>query len=424
MAEFFVYDFEYGYAGKCFYTHKHRRISSVFSYAPEYFAKPGAYNIDPAFGMTEGAQYHDKTIPGAFADSAPDHWGRNLIYKRHLYESQREGIAAGELNDIDYLLGVSDITRQGSLRFKTDREGTFIHDSHDVPKLISLPKLLNSTKALESNDSSEAIKYLLDAGSASLGGARPKATVADGGTLYIAKFPHVHDEWDVISWEYVALSLANMAGIDTPDFELIDIEGSKVLLLKRFDRAFTTLWEEGRKGGLPIDQGASGVSDVPRIGYISAMTLLAADDDQHAAYSDICLHMADVSIDYKRDLRELYRRIILSVLINNTDDHLRNHGFLRSGSGWRLSPVFDINPNPYLNAARATSIYGAASREQELRTLKENCVDFMLDSLAAEAILKEVRDAVKAWQDVAAKAGIHKDEINRMRAVFETTVDA
>jgi serine/threonine-protein kinase HipA len=128
--------------------------------------------------------------------------------------------------------------------------------------------------------------------------------------------------------------------------------------------------------------------------------------------------MGDVSVDYKKDLQELYRRIVFSVRINNTDDHLRNHGFLRAGSGWKLSPVFDVNPNPDSNAVRATSIYGTLGRESELRALKENCGDFMLEETTAESIIREVRDAIKSWQEVAAKAGIPKHEIHQLRDAF------
>lgn len=396
MAEFFVYDSEYDFAGKCYYTHKRGRVSSVFSYSPEYIAKSGAYNIDPAFQMVEGPQFGDSTIPRAFADSAPDRWGRNLIYKRHVYESQEKGIASRELSDVDYLLGVSDFARQGSLRYKLAREGVYVHESEDIPKLISLPQLLNSTKAMTSKNSNEAIKYLLNAGSASLGGTRPKATIIDNGKLYIAKFPHVYDEWDVISWEYVALSLARMAGINTPDFELIDVEGNKVLLLERFDR----------------------VVKEDRIGYISAMTLLAAEDGEKADYADICLHLGDVGMDYKNDLHELYRRIVLSLLINNTDDHLRNHGFLRVGSGWKLSPVFDINPNPDHAAGRATSIYGMIGREAGLQALLKNSADFMLSEAAAQSIVRDVRRAARSWRDIARKAGIPQREIDQMKNAF------
>jgi serine/threonine-protein kinase HipA len=217
----------------------------------------------------------------------------------------------------------------------------------------------------------------------------------------------------VISWEYVALSVAHMAGIDTPDFDLVDVEGNKVLLLKRFDRADQA---EADHGGKPVRQR---MEEPYRIGYISAMTLLASDDGRPADYADICLHMSDVSVNYKRDLQELYRRILLSVLINNTDDHLRNHGFLRVGSGWKLSPVFDINPNPQNYAARATSIYGTSGRAAELRALRENCGDFMLGEAAAGAILSEVRDAVKSWRDIARGAGIQRRELEMMSGVLD-----
>ncbi|MDR0853479.1 MAG: HipA domain-containing protein [Clostridiales Family XIII bacterium] len=402
MADFHVYDFENEYVGKCYYTHKRGRLSSMFSYSLDYLSQSGIYNVDPAFQMIEGSQFVDSPIPRAFTDSAPDRWGRNLIYKRHLYEAQVNGVSAKELNDVDYLLGVSDLARQGSLRFKIDKGGAYVHESSEIPKLIALPKLLNSTNALEASGSHEAIKYLLDVGSASLGGARPKATVRDDNGLFLAKFPHIHDEWDVISWEYVALSIAKSAGIDVPDFELVEVDGSKVLLLRRFDRL----------------SNASNAGEISRVGYMSAMTLLGAEDGQKADYADICLHMADVSVDFSRDLSELYRRIILSILINNTDDHLRNHGFLRDGSGWRLSPVFDINPNPERGEARATSIYGQTDRVVALEALRINCSDFKLNEGEAASILKEIREVVKSWRDIAKRAGIHQREIELMETAF------
>jgi serine/threonine-protein kinase HipA len=399
MAEFYVYDNEEGDVGKCYYTHRHGQVSSVFSYSHEYLAKPSAYNIDPALQMVEGSQFTGgSALPRAFMDTAPDRWGRNLIYKRHIQESRLSGTAVRELSDVDYLLGVSDSTRTGSLRYKVSRTDAFVHESKDIPKLISLPKLLDSTRALAGGDSHEAVKYLLDVGTASLGGARPKATVSDEGVLYIAKFPHVSDKWDVISWEYVALVVARAAGIDTPDFKMLDVGGSNVLLLKRFDR--------------------TNAGDV-RIGYISAMTLLGIADGQKADYSDLCLQMGDVCIEYRNDLKELFKRILLSVLINNTDDHLRNHGFLRFGTGWKLSPVFDINPDPNLYATRATSIYGEAFGEAQLHMLQKNCADFMLDSIEAASALKDVKSAVSSWRDVATRVGIAKPEIDGMSGAMD-----
>jgi serine/threonine-protein kinase HipA len=185
------------------------------------------------------------------------------------------------------------------------------------------------------------MKYLLEVGSASLGGARPKASIIDDDKLYIAKFPHQHDTHDVIGLEYKTLQLAQKLGLSVPHFFRERVGRHNVLCLERFDR-----------------KGAE------RIGYISAMTLLGLQDGDQADYADIIRGIRNVSEQPKADLEELFRRIVFSVAVNNTDDHLRNHGFLHGKAGWHLSPIFDVNPNPEKNVARATSIFGATGAER------------------------------------------------------------
>jgi serine/threonine-protein kinase HipA len=288
---------------------------------------------------------------------------------------------------VDYLLGVSDFTRQGDLRFSLEKGGVFHHHSNDAPKLVALPKLLDASHRYVSGKDESAIAYLLDAGSASLGGARPKAAVCDGEDLYIAKFPHRQDSWDVIAWEWASLNVAAEAGISVPENRLVEISGQNVLLVKRFDR------ESGK-----------------RLGYISMMTLLGLTDGEHADYSEIAEKLRNVSVSAKSDLQELFRRIALSLLLNNTDDHLRNHGLLRSGSGWRLSPVFDINPNPDTSAARSTSVFAEMEKEAALAALLANAFAFDLSPQEAADLLSEVSLAVKSIEKFAIHAGIHKSE--------------
>jgi len=185
---------------------------------------------------------------------------------------------------------------------------------------------LNAAEKLERDEpTSEDLRLLLHGGS-SLGGARPKAHVLDThGHLGIAKFPAPqNDEWDVIRWEAVALELAEAGGIDVPEQELHVIEDRPVLVVLRFDR------------------DASG-----RVGYLSAMSMLQARDGERASYLEIAEAIEESSPAVNAALRELWRRIIFTILISNTDDHLRNHGFLRKSiAGWSHSPVFDLNPNP------------------------------------------------------------------------------
>jgi len=393
MGTFFVYND--AYTGKCYWTEKRSRVTGVFTYDEEYLSGSVHWNIDPALSLITGAQASENGLPGAFRDAAPDRWGQTLIRQRHLREKKISGSPVMVLNEVDYLLGVSDMARQGNLRFSLEKGGAFLHPSDEIPKLVALPKLLDAAHRYAAEQDENAILYLLDAGSASLGGARPKAAVADGEDLYIAKFPHRQDRWDVIAWEWVALHVAAEAGIVVPENRLVNMDGQNVLLVKRFDR----------NGG-------------ERIAYISTMTLLGLTDGEQADYSEIAEKLRDVSVAAKEDLRELYRRIALSLILNNTDDHLRNHGLLRSGSGWRLSPVFDVNPNPDSAAARVTSVFGELEKEPAIAALTENADAFGLTAQEASEILSQVSTATRSCGEYATRAGVKKSEREYMLRTF------
>lgn len=393
MGAFHVYNKTY--AGRCYWTERRSNITGVFTYDDDYLSGNGNWAIDPALALVSGAQAAKNGLPGAFRDTAPDRWGRNLIRRRFLRESRASGNRIRNINEIDYLLGVSDFARQGDLRFSLERGGAFQYPSSDVPKLVSLPNLLNAVRIYESEQNEQAISYLLDAGSASLGGARPKAAVYDGEDLYMAKFPHKQDKWDVVAWEWIVLQVAAEAGISVPANKLVKIDGQNVLLVRRFDR-----------------------SGNERIGYISAMTLLGLTDFDQADYSEIAEKIRDICVSVKSDLQELYRRIVLSVLINNTDDHLRNHGFLRSGCGWRLSPVFDINPNPDASALRSTSVFSEVEKEAALEALRVYADAFDLTPQDSATILSEVTTAVKSCTKYADRAGIPKSEQKMLLPAF------
>ena len=385
MAVFSVYNETY--VGKCFWTEKRSRVTSVFTYDDEYLTGKNNWNVDPALTLASGAQPSTNGLPGAFRDAAPDRWGQTLIRHRHLRSSKEHGSPLRAINEVDYLLGVNDITRQGDLRFSLEKGGDFQYPSVDIPKMVALPKLLDAAHHYNAEQNTSAITYLLSAGSASLGGARPKAAVYDGNDLYIAKFPHRQDKWDVVAWEWVSLNVAAEAGIRVPKNRLVNVNGQNVLLVKRFDRA-----------------------GVKRIGYISMLTLLGLADGDHADYSEIVEKLCSASVSVKSDLEELFRRIALSLLLNNTDDHLRNHGLLRNGSGWHLSPVFDVNPNPDITVIRNTSVFAEIEREPALAALSANAPAFDLSAREAGIILSEVEAAVKACKRYAKRAGIPKIE--------------
>ena len=389
--------------GDAYFNFRRGRLSGTFSYDRGYVAQPGAYPIDPSLRLTMGPWALPHGLPGAFSDAAPDRWGRNLIARRLRGEAGTEGRPAPVLDDRDFLLGVSDETRQGALRFTTDADDTFQHPAPDVPKLIALPSLMRAANAVSRNepDTMEAVKTLLDAGTASLGGARPKASVRDGDRLLIAKFAHHADDWNVIAWEKTALDLAEAAGVSVPGRQLVGVEGSPVLLLDRFDR------EAGR-----------------RIGYISAMTLLEGQDGQPRDYTEIAETLPENSSAPTDDLHQLWRRIAFSIAVHNTDDHLRNHGFLRRGSGWKLSPAFDINPNPDLGGQRVTSIGGASTPVDEVNALLLYADNFGLTNAQASVVLREVAEAAEGWQSVALRNGISPAEIARFGPAFNQAISA
>jgi serine/threonine-protein kinase HipA len=330
--------------GQAYVNQRRGRLSSTFAYDPNYLANPNAYAIDPELPLQAGNWAASHELPGALMDAAPDRWGRNLINKR--YPGRR-------LSNLDYLLGVSDISRQGALRFKTEPGGKFQYPDTKVPKLLALPELLDAAMAVDdARHGEDAVRFLLDAGSGSLGGARPKAVVEKDGRLFLAKFPHKNDQGDVIADEYRALTGAQGYGITVPASELVRIGDANVLLVERFDRSY-----------------ASGSCE--RIPYISAMTALSAIDGEQRDYLEIIDFITRFGSHPKQDIDELLRRVRYTIEINNTDDHLRNHGFLYEKGGWRLSPLFDVNPEPNPAVARQTAFGGCTDAQGSLRMIEE-----------------------------------------------------
>jgi serine/threonine-protein kinase HipA len=246
------------------------------------------------------------------------------------------------------------------------------------------------------------VKRLLAAGTGSLGGARPKAAVLDDdGHQMIAKFPHHADAWDVMAWEATALDLAAAAGVQVASHRLVRIEGRHVLLLRRFDRA---------------DDGA-------RIGYISAMTALELHDGQHADYADVADSLTETSARAREDAHQLFRRVAVNVGLNNTDDHLRNHGFLRRRGGWTLSPAFDLNPNPEAEL-RQTTIGGADLPTDEADGLAELARACRLSPSQARSICADVAEAIDDWRGLAVRNGVDEPGLARFEASFTSGLRA
>ncbi len=389
--------------GKLWFHIRGSRESSTFEYDKKWLEHPERFSLEPALNLTEGA-FHTKqgiNIFGAIGDSAPDRWGRVLMRRAETNRARSQNILPSTLLEIDYLLGVSDEARQGALRFSTPQdENIFLAPKQktSIPPLVDLPNLLSATERfIEDNESAADLKLLLVPGS-SLGGARPKASVRDkDGSLAIAKFSRKDDEFNVVVWEAVALTLAKRAGIKVPLYRLETILEKPVLIIKRFDRRYKE-----------------------RIPFLSAMSMISAIENEQHSYLEIAYALAQNGAAPKEDMVELWRRIVFTIMISNTDDHLRNHAFIYERyKGWRLSPAYDLNPTPIEIKPKvlttAIDFYDtSASLETALSVIKE----FRLKKDDALQIIKEVRSAVMQWREVASGFGLSKRECDAMSSAF------
>ena len=378
--------------------------SATFQYDAQWLAHPERFALEPALSL-DAAAFHtaqDRALFGALGDSAPDRWGRTLLSRAERHRARREGRAPHAPREIDYLLGVADATRLGALRFRTTEGGPFLAASgaEAIPPLIALSRLLGAAGRVESDDASDEDLRLLVAPGSSLGGARPKASVRDrDGSLAIAKFPSNADDYDVVRWEGVALALARRAGIQVPVWRMESVARRGVLVLGRFDR----------RGG-------------ERIPFISAMSLLGAADGDARSYPEIADALRQYGAATTTDLHQLWRRLLFSVLVSNTDDHLRNHGFLYEGpEGWRLSPAYDLNPTPPDVKPRvlATAITLDGDATASFGLAMSVSAHFALDLARAKRIAGAVAAAVAGWRAEARRQGLSNKAQERMAPAFE-----
>jgi serine/threonine-protein kinase HipA len=379
-----------------------RRVVS-FAYEPQWLAASDAFALDPALPLYEGEQY-SVTLPGIFSDAAPDRWGRTLLERREALMARRERRRPRRLDDWDFLVQVNDATRMGAVRLVRSDNGAFVDDAPlSVPPSTHLRELEHWARELEgglpraTTDEERWISMLIAPGS-SLGGARPKANFrGEDGALWIAKFPSQEDRHDVGAWEYVVTHLAADAGIDVPEAGLLRLGSTyRTFTARRFDRS----------GG-------------SRRLYASAMTLAGKRDNDNASYLDIA-QAIERSGDPGRivaDLEQLFRRAAFNVLVANRDDHLRNHGFLRSNRGWRLAPAFDVNPTPE-KLEHALALDGTL-RVPDIEVVRETAPLYRLSGASADEIVADVRRAVGGWRKAAGGIGIPREEIERLADAFE-----
>jgi serine/threonine-protein kinase HipA len=387
------------HVGRLWTRSRGNKETSSFEYADSWRGHPHAFALDPMLPLTAGT-FHTEALFNAFTDPAPDRWGRNLLLRRERKRAKAEGRPTRTLLDIDYLTLVEDRNRLGALRFSEDGGEHFLAQSEQaIPPIINLGRLLSATtRILNDTESDDDLRLVLAPG-ASLGGARPKAAVIDaGGHLTIAKFPSPTDDWPVPRWEATAMTLARAAGIDVPGFALHKVQNRPVFIMRRFDRD-----DAGR-----------------RIPFISALTALAASDGDVRSYLELLDVLRTDGAAPERDAAQLWRRMVFNVLISNTDDHLRNHGYLRDAGGWLLAPAYDLNPMPIDVKPRHHALtLDDADDASSIDTAMAVAGQFGLKPDAARTIAAEVGVAVLAWRVVAADNGLTGAQIERMASAFE-----
>lgn len=385
-----------------------------FAYDSNWLHTDQARNLDPDLQWFAGRQYPSAKQHqgfGIFLDSAPDRWGRVLMQRREAHLARIAKRQPNKLLQSDFLIGVHDEQRLGGIRLRFPDEVDYL--SHDAavaaPPWASLRELeqasweIQSGKQLSDSKTSEVLRLLVAPGS-SLGGARPKAGIVDElENLWIAKFPGPDDDRDVGAWEQVAVELAGRAGVRVSNSRLESFGNRthRTFLTKRFDRYLL--------GG-----------QRRRIHFASAMTMLGYSDGDGAStgasYLDLAQWIAQNQLSVDEDLEQLWRRIIFSIMIHNTDDHLRNHGFLLTDKGWRLSPAFDLNPEP--NGTGLALNISELDNSLDLDLARQVAAYFRLRKSAAETIIEQVAEAVSQWRAVATHYAISRAEQNRMQLAF------
>lgn len=380
-----------------------------FEYTPEWLGMTPEvrFALDeqlPAFAGRHTATSGASEVTPAFEDCSPDRWGKLLMDRREAMRATAEGRRPRAMRPWDYLLGVNDQSRMGALRFIDPDSARYLDDSSlSAPPVTELRTLEEYAGVVERGvdlDGAEDLKWMsqLIVPGSSLGGARPKASFTDpDGTLWMAKFPSTDDTYDVGLWEFIMVGLARNAGIEMPEAQLLQLSSrGHTFAVRRFDR-------EGDA----------------RIHYASAKTLLNAPGGGDASYEDLALLVATsgTSGSIDADLQQLFRRVVFNVLVGNRDDHLRNHGFLRQGNGWRLSPAFDVNPNPHKDVH--VLAIGGEDPTPSTALVSSTRKAYGLSSANATRVMAEVRAAVEGWEVEAKRAGASRAEIAAMQAVID-----
>ena len=381
------------------------RKSFSFEYDKDWLKSNKSFLLDPDIQYFSGPQFPVlKENFGIFLDSMPDTWGRTLLKRRAQYLAKNQGNTPKKLYELDFLLGVYDESRMGALRFKLEPNGDFLDNSKDctIPPWTSVGQLQQAVNIIERDEDNDILQQWLAqliAPGSSLGGARPKANILDEHKqLWIAKFPSKNDTVDKAAWEYVGYQLALKAGIIMSESKISKVLGNyHTFFTKRFDRKKNE-----------------------RIHFASAMTFTGNNEEilrnSTASYLDIAEVIQKYGANVKQDLAQLWKRIVFNTLISNTDDHLRNHGFILCEKGWLLSPAYDINPSVDKNGLSLN--IDLDNNDLDIELVKSVGAYFRLNLREMDKIIEEVNFAVKQWREIANKIGISRAEQELMSVAF------
>ena len=383
-----------------------------FSYDKEWLAKYGDVFLSEDLQNYTGIQYTrpERDIFSCFSDALPDRWGRTLLNRREQIAATDEKRAVRRLTSFDYLMGIDDASRMGGFRFAETPGGNFINCEESLRVLPSanVRELMQAAHEIEISEekhllpSRKWLAQLLHPGT-SLGGARPKASVIDeDGSLTVAKFPSRKDDYDIAQWEHFCHVMGRKAGLNVAETRTIDGEDYHILLSKRFDRN----------------------SDGRRIHFASALTLLGLTDGDNAStgygYTDIADFIIQHGSNVEQNLEELFRRVTFYIIVGNSDDHFRNHGFLLTRKGWELSPAYDINPTL---ADNQSLLINRSTSESNLNILLASSEDYMLSVEKAKSIIDEVKTAMKSWRKEARRLGLPQRDIDMFAPRFDKWIE-
>jgi len=373
-----------------------RNPAVTFEYAHEWLRRADAFAIDPTALPLRAGPHHRATLFGAIQDCGPDRWGRMLIeraVRKHVLDRK-------PYQDLDYVLALDDASRIGALRFRPDAGSPFLGNREGkVPPVVQLSALLNATDAVHGEtETAKDLRYLLGQGSP-LGGARPKsAVVLPDGRLAIAKFPKPDDLRDIAAGEILALTLARNAGIQVAGHRLVSAGGRNISLITRFDRAGTN-----------------------RIPFLSGSSLLGLQPGEPGSYTMLADGIRQFGHNTASDLRELWRRLVFSLLASNCDDHLRNHGFLMHEPGqWALSPAYDLNPVPEIDRTQTPKTDISENQEESsIAHAFDVAPRFGLKAAEAKIILREVFTAVSSWRKTGRQLRLKASTLDAYSSAFE-----